>query len=255
MVKIDVVSLSGRDEHVKKSFVVAGLIAGVALLSSGCGTPGTHTYEQSTIGTLVGAGAGTLIGAAWGRPAEGALAGALLGAAAGTAVGSSMDQEAAIQAQSQAQAQTQAYYQAYPPMSKYDLVALSKAGVSSDVIVNKIMSASYVYPLNTQDIIELKNEGVDDKVVNAMIEKARQQANQPPSVSAAAPAATAGSTTTTVYVEPVPVPYFHVWYYNDWRYRPVPPPPGPPPPGPPPPGPRPGPGPGPRPGPRPGPPR
>ncbi len=229
----------------KKQLVLA-LSACALILTAGCGTPGTHTHEQSVIGTLVGAGAGTLIGAAWGRPAEGALAGALLGAAAGTAVGSSMDQDEAAQARAQAQAQAQAHTQANPPVSKHDLLSMTKAGVGADVIVTRITAASYVYPLSTQDIIELKNEGVADSALNAMIEKARVQTSNPP-------AATQRTSTTTVVVEPVPVPYLHFWYDGHWR-------PGPPPPHhhrpPPPPGPRPGPRPGHHPGPRPpGPPR
>lgn len=65
-------------------------VAGLALLTSACGTGGT----KQTAGTLIGAGAGAAIGSQFGGgrgSAVGAALGAGLGAFAGSAVGKSLD--------------------------------------------------------------------------------------------------------------------------------------------------------------------
>ena len=71
-----------------KRFLITGApLAAACLLAAGCGTPGSYQQSHSTAGAIMGAGAGTIIGAAYGRPAEGALAGALIGGAAGAVAG------------------------------------------------------------------------------------------------------------------------------------------------------------------------
>lgn len=247
------------------------LVAG--LFTTGCGTPGSYQQSHSTAGAIIGAGAGTIIGAAYGRPAEGALAGALIGGAAGAASGENIDQKATANAQAQAYYQSQANAQAQaaanPPLSKTDVISMSKSKVSDDVIVNKIQSTSFVQPLTAQDLIELKNEGVSDRVANAMIGKAQNQSAtasaQPANTTIVNPAP--ATVTTYYYVDPAPYPWTFYWGDPGPYYRRAPPPPrhdywhsprhdpGPGPrPGPGP-GPHPGPGPGPHPGPRPSPPR
>ena len=241
-----------------KRFLITGApLAAACLLAAGCGTPGSYQQSHSTAGAIMGVGAGTIIGAAYGRPAEGALAGALIGGAAGAVAGENLDSKAAADAQAQAyyeaQARAQAQAAANPPVGKADLIEMSKAKISDEVIINKVQSASFVQPLSAQDIIELKNEGVSDKVVNAMISKAQSQsASAPPATGAAVKAPAQSTVTTYYYVDPV-----YPWiFYFDWapsRYYAPDIGPGPRPhPGPGPrPGPRPGPGPGPHPGPRP----
>ncbi len=64
------------------------LIIAVALIGAGCaGGPLTTREKGAGIGTLGGAAAGGLVGAAVGRPAAGALIGGALGLGAGALVG------------------------------------------------------------------------------------------------------------------------------------------------------------------------
>jgi hypothetical protein len=52
------------------------------------------------------------------------------------------------------------------------VVALAKSGVSDEVIVSQIRSSRTVYHLTTAEIIELKNSGVSEKVIDFMINTA-----------------------------------------------------------------------------------
>ena len=184
---------------------------------SGCGTPGSHQEAASTAGAAVGAGVGLVAGAALHRPIEGMAAGALIGGGSGAAIGHSADsKEAADYAARQAQAQ-QARIAANPPVGKDDVILMTKANVSADVIVSKIDSASYVMPITTQDIVDMKNAGVSDKVTNAMLARLRNQQNPPPETIVAPPAGT--ETRVEYYYEPGPWPY--VYYYpRGYYYRP-----------------------------------
>ena len=55
------------------------------------------------------------------------------------------------------------------PLSVADVKALAKAGISEDVIISQIQNSHTVYHLSAADIIDLRNSGVRDKVVNYMI--------------------------------------------------------------------------------------
>ena len=112
-----------------------------------------------------------------------------------------------------------------PPLGIEDIKAMAKAGVSNEVIVSQIRNTHTVYHLSTADIIALKSAGVDEKVIDYMINT--------PSTAAPPPA----SRVRTVVVEPGPavvapviVPFWPCWgwgwhgghYYDggprrDWR--------------------------------------
>jgi hypothetical protein len=51
-----------------------------------------------------------------------------------------------------------------------DIIAMSKAGVASEVIILKIKVSQSQFSLDTNDIIRLKNEEVSDDVIGAMID-------------------------------------------------------------------------------------
>jgi len=51
------------------------------------------------------------------------------------------------------------------------VVKMVKAGLGDDVIVSTVKSAPGSYSLNPDDLINLKKQGVSDKVIGAMIEK------------------------------------------------------------------------------------
>lgn len=54
-------------------------------------------------------------------------------------------------------------------MTKDDVVALVRAKVSDDVIIEQIKVTDSYFQLSTQDIVDLANAGVSDKVISAMI--------------------------------------------------------------------------------------
>ena len=157
-----------------------------------------------------------MAGAAAHRPIEGMAAGALIGGGTGAAIGQSTDRkDASDYAARQAQAQ-QARIAANPPVGKDDVILMTKANVSPEVIVSKIESASYILPITTQDIVDMKNAGVSDKVTNAMLARLRVQANPPVETIVAPPAGP--ETRVEYYVEPGPWPYGY--YYPRGYYRP-----------------------------------
>ena len=55
-------------------------------------------------------------------------------------------------------------------MTKQDVIALSQAKVSDDVIISQMKASGSYFHLSTQDIIDLVNAGVSDKVIDAMIQ-------------------------------------------------------------------------------------
>jgi hypothetical protein len=55
------------------------------------------------------------------------------------------------------------------PISVADVKALAKAGLSDEVILSHIRNSQAVYHLTTAEIIDLKNSGVGNKVIDFMI--------------------------------------------------------------------------------------
>jgi hypothetical protein len=55
------------------------------------------------------------------------------------------------------------------PLGLADIKALSKAGVSDEVIISQIRNARVVYRLSTAEIIDLKDAGVSQRVMDFMI--------------------------------------------------------------------------------------
>jgi len=60
-------------------------------------------------------------------------------------------------------------------VSVADVKALVKAGLSDDVILSHIRNSQVVYHLTTAEIIDLKNAGVSEKVIDYMINTASGQ--------------------------------------------------------------------------------
>ncbi len=148
----------------------------------GCQNP-NGTQNNTGSGALIGGAMGAITGAAIGGSRYGgqdALLGAAAGALAGGLIGNSMDQEqqARLRAQSP---QTYVRVDQGQPLSVADVKALAKAGINEDVIINQIKSSRTVYHLSAADIIDLRDAGVTDKVVNYMI-------NTPSTAGSAVPA-------------------------------------------------------------------
>jgi len=57
-------------------------------------------------------------------------------------------------------------------MGLADVVTLTKNGFGDDVIISQIRNSHTVYHLSTAEIIDLKNSGVSEKVIDFMINTA-----------------------------------------------------------------------------------
>ncbi len=97
------------------------------------------------------------------------------------------------------------------PYGVEDILKLTRAQVSEDVIVNFIGNSGTIYNLSPNDIVYLRHEGVSDRVINAMLEKHKKALdaaqNQPASTppAPAAPAAPPLDTAATAPPNPAPV--------------------------------------------------
>src|SRR5260370_15265943 len=94
------------------------------------------------------------------------------------------------------------------PYGVEDVLKLSRAQISEDIILNYVQNSGTSYNLGAQDVIYLRNQGVSDRVVNAMLGQRQRAADAAaaevvaqPAVNAAAPSAAAAPAPT--YPEPV----------------------------------------------------
>jgi hypothetical protein len=143
-----------------------------ALVLTGCTSPYDGSPDRTGTGALtggaIGAGTGALIGSASGHAGEGALIGAAVGLISGGLIGHSMDQEEQARLKAQAP-QTYQRVEQGQPLSVVDIKALAKSGISEDIIISQIRASRSVYRLSTADIIDLRDAGVSNKVIDFMI--------------------------------------------------------------------------------------
>ena len=187
--------------------------AGLAVLLTGCQNP-DGTQNNTGSGALIGGAMGALTGAAIGGRNHGgqdALIGAAVGALAGGLVGNSMDREQEARLRAQAP-QTYARVDQGQPLSVADVKALAKAGISEDVIISQIGNSHTVYHLSAADIIDLRDSGVTDKVVNFMI----NTANAAPANAVVVPQAPPPPPVETVVAAPGPD---YVWIGGEWEWN------------------------------------
>src|ERR1051325_7774390 len=92
-----------------------------------------------------------------------------------------MDQEEQERLRAEAP-QTYVRVEQAQPLAVADVKALAKAGLSDDVILSQIQNTRSVYHLSVDDIIDLRNSGVSDKVIQYMINSPGAAASAPPEV-------------------------------------------------------------------------
>jgi outer membrane lipoprotein SlyB len=154
----------------KKHFVTT---FGTALLivAAGCYTPEGREDRTATgalAGGAIGAGTGAIIGSQSGHAGTGALIGGMIGALTGGIIGNAMDQQQR-ETLEQSSPQTMRRIERGAPLTLADVKALSRAGVSDDIIISQIRNSRTVFYLNTSEIIELKEAGVSNRVIDTMI--------------------------------------------------------------------------------------
>jgi hypothetical protein len=154
-----------------KSQIVLSVVAAAALLSAGCETPEGNpdrTASGALVGGGLGAATGAIIGSATGHAGTGALIGGGLGAVTGGVIGHAMDQQQRERLERQSPSTLQRVEQGQP-LGLADIKALTKAGVSDEVIMSQIRNSRVVYRLTTAEIIDLKDAGVSNRVIDFMI--------------------------------------------------------------------------------------
>ena len=194
-------------------------LAASALVLAGCQYPnGSPNYTGT--GALTGGAVGAVSGAAIGGSQHGgedALIGAAVGAVAGGLIGHSLDQQQQQQLRQQAP-QTYVRVDQGQPLGVADVKALAVASVSDDVIISQIRNSRTVYHLSAADIIDLRNAGVSNRVIEFMINT--------PGTYGAMPAPQAS---TVVVTQPPPRPPAetvvvasspgYVWIGGEWAWN------------------------------------
>lgn len=183
-----------------------GIVALTVLGAVGCQT---NTQTGALAGGGVGAVVGGIIGHQFHNTAAGAVVGAGVGAVTGAAIGNSVDQQ---EARNRALIEGRLGRPLPGAVSVDDAIAMTRAGVDQQVIVDHVNAVGVLRPLETGDIIYLKQNGVSDRVIATM----QHPAHQPVVVEQPPP--------------PPPVvvadPYYYGPYYHPWYYHRPPPPPG-----------------------------
>jgi hypothetical protein len=199
-----------------KSLITIGLSLAVAfstVATGGCQAP-NYSRNGTILGGLGGAGIGAAIGDKNHNALPGALIGGAVGAIAGNALGQSMDQDRA-QAQQQAYAQGSAQQAVRGAVTPQDVIAMSRSGLSEDVIATHVRTNGMTQTLQVNDLIYLRNQGVPDSVIKAMQQAPSAQARYQAAYTAAIPPPPVAA---PVVVEHVygpgyyPPPYWHGYY-------------------------------------------
>ncbi len=184
------------------------LVAGLSLFSQGCSTP-YRSEKGAVIGGLGGAGLGAIVGNAVGNTGAGAAIGAGVGALSGAAVGGSLDE---IEAQNRAEIEARLGRPAPTgAVTIADVISMTRAGLSEDVIVTFVQSHGMAAPIQAADLIALQQQGVSPRVMQAM--------QAPPPVAAAPAAYGAPVMVAPPYVVPAPVYYPAPCYYRPYPRR------------------------------------
>jgi YMGG-like Gly-zipper len=193
--------------------------------------PGPDYYHNDTASdTIVGGALGAVTGAIVGGKHKGtdALIGAGIGAVTGNLLGQSKDRAdernaaagAAAAANMNAQAAAQNAQAAAQAVTNYDLVNMTKSGLSDDLIISTIQSRGARLDLSPQQLIALKQQGVSDRVVLAAQNMGQRSQYAPPPVGgpgvpvvAVAPAPTMVIVAPRPYYYYGPGPYYHAHAY------------------------------------------
>ena len=147
----------------KKYFSLAAVLF-FTLAILGCETNKTRVAEGAGIGGAVGALAGGIIGHQSGSTVGGALIGGVVGAGTGALVGAQSNKPTTQTAQNTAVAQN-------TPLAQFtiqQIVDLTKQGATGDDIIAKIKATNSKYSLTQDDVNYLRNQGVSQRVIEAM---------------------------------------------------------------------------------------
>jgi len=125
--------------------------------------------SKAGTGALVGGAAGVGAGALISPTPQGALIGGAVGAATGAIIGASLDSDDR-EVMQQNSPDTVDRIDHGQQLKLDDVKEMSKNGLSDNVIIGQIQSTKSVYYLSTNEIIDLKNAGVSQRVIDYMIQ-------------------------------------------------------------------------------------
>lgn len=190
------------------------ILAGITI--AGCITPqGRQDYTGS--GALAGGATGAIVGSMSHNTGAGALVGAVLGGL----IGHGLDQEQEAMLRTQAPTTLQRVEESQP-LRASDIKALTHAGINDDIIISQIRNSRTIYHLSTADIINLKEAGVSEEVIDFMINTPSQiQSSQVNGVVGNLPPAPLYET----IVVPAPGPEYiwvngsWLWYGDNWNWN------------------------------------
>lgn len=180
--------------------VTLGLVSG-----TGCLSP-YYTDRGAGVGALGGGLAGAAIGHHNGNTAGGALLGTALGALGGAVVGSVMDQEIA---RNTAVIEERMGRRLSGAVTTSDVVAMTRAGVGDEVITSHINANGVAQRPSAGDVISLHNQGVSERVINAM-----QNAGAPRVAAGPPPPMPVIVEEHYLAPYPPPPPYWHRRHYH-----------------------------------------
>ncbi len=129
----------------------------------------TGCENKTETGALAGAGIGAASGALITGKAGGALVGGAIGAVGGALIGSALDEQDRKIMQ-QKSPQTVDKIDHGQQLNVNDVKQMSQAGLNDNVIIGQIQSTKSIFHLSTDEIIDLKNAGVSQRVIDYMIE-------------------------------------------------------------------------------------
>lgn len=221
-----------------RKFQLSMVVAAAALLTAtGCRQlPGTNGEQGAAIGGVGGAATGALVGGEHHR-LLGALLGGAVGAGGGYLIGANANRITGHDA-SGAQAANQ-YAQEHPATPEMalnaptadlrgtgfvtmdEVVAMKRAGLSDDQMLQKLAATGQVFELTPQQQAYLRDNGVDQYVIDQMPtlnRNVREQLSGPQAAPAISPYPPAN---TYQPAPPAPAPY-----QANPLNQPVPPPPG-----------------------------
>ena len=134
------------------------------LACASCRSP--HYADRGAMfGAITGALAGAAIGEHNGDAGAGAAIGTAVGSLAGTAIGESIDHEVA---QSQALIEARLGRRLAGAVAVNDVIAMTQADLSESVIATHIRANGVAQPPTVDDLITMRNAGVQDSVIQVM---------------------------------------------------------------------------------------
>ena len=171
------------------------------LLAAGCRSP-YYADRGAAAGGLTGAALGAVIGEHNDNPLAGAIIGGAVGTLTGAVVGDAIDADVA---RNDAIIQQQLGRRLAGAVTMNDIVSMTHANLGEDVIITHIRANGVAQQPRVEDLIALKQQGVSDRVINAL-------QSQPPIQATSAP--------PPVIVEEryiAPAPY--CWGPPHWRHH------------------------------------